>query len=218
MNNFFTCFFKLTLIAVALNALALSDAEIKVELQNRRTWEFKSAGVRFNNEFSGARLNDVEQTGDHEFKLVINPENRPINRSPWYAFQVASAEKQTITIRFVFTYPGTASLPKLSHDGLTWTRLDTNAWSLAGTNRVARFVVGPRPLWVFAHEPFGLKPMAAWIDAKARLPFAREKIIGESIEKRAIRQLTFAETTNANYVFIIGRQHPPEITGTVGLM
>lgn len=134
------------LLALALNSLAIHAAEIKVELQPRRTWKFKSSGVRFNNEFSGARLNNVEQTGDTEFKLTINPENRPINRSPWYAFQVTSAEKQTITLRFGLTYPGTTSLPKLSHDGLTWTRLDTNAWSLAGTNRVARLVVGPRPL------------------------------------------------------------------------
>lgn len=63
-----------------------------------------------------------------------------------------------------------------------------------------------------------MKPLAAWIDAKARLPFAREKTIGESIEKRPIRQLILGETTNANFVFIIGRQHPPEITGTIGLM
>ncbi|MBI3882549.1 MAG: hypothetical protein HY301_21115 [Verrucomicrobia bacterium] len=37
------------LLALVLNALSLCAAEIKVELQPRRTWEFKSAAVRFNN-------------------------------------------------------------------------------------------------------------------------------------------------------------------------
>ena len=196
----------------------VTSAEIKVELQTKRTWEFKSVGVRFNNEFSGARLNGVEQADLREFTVTINPENRPINRSPWYAFQIASAEKQTISVRFVLTYPGVTALPKLSHDGVTWTPLKTNAWSLDGTNRVAKLEVGPQPLWVFAHEPIGLQAFGAWMDAKSKLPFAKGKTIGESIEKRALRQLSFSETTNANYVFIIGRQHPPEITGTVGLI
>ncbi|MBI3882548.1 MAG: peptidase M14 [Verrucomicrobia bacterium] len=121
-------------------------------------------------------------------------------------------------MKFQLTYPGLTALPKLSHDGVKWTPLRSNAWSLAGSNRVAQLEVGPQPLWVFAHEPVGLKPLGEWMDAKAKLPFAKEKTIGESIEKRPLRQLTFGETTNANFVFLIGRQHPPEITGTVGLM
>lgn len=207
-------------LLLVLGALSfpVTGAEVKVELQTKRTWEFKSAGVRFNNEFSGARLNGVEQTGDREFTITINPENRPVNRSPWYAFQVASAEKQTISVRFLLTYPGVAALPKLSHDGTMWTRLATNAWTRSGTNRLAKLEVGPQPLWVFAHEPIGLRPLGEWMDAKAALPFAKEKIVGESIEHRPLRQLSFSETTNANFIFIIGRQHPPEITGTVGLM
>jgi hypothetical protein len=208
----------LTLAFLLPLVLGAPAAEVKVELQPRRTWEFKSAGVQFNNEFSGARLNGVEQTGENEFLLTINPENRPINRSPWYAFQVSAAEKKTVSLTFHLSYPGAAALPKLSHDGLAWTKLDTNHWALNGTNRVAKLTVTPKPLWVFAHEPIGLKPLGAWMDAKVKLPFAREKIIGESIEHRPLRQLTFGETTNVNYVFIIGRQHPPEITGTVGLM
>ena len=208
----------LATIALVSGALVLQAAEIKVELQPRRTWEFKSAGVRFNNEFSNARLNGVEQTGDHDFTVTINPENRPINTSPWYAFQIVAAEKQTINVRFHLTCRGVTAIPKLSHDGENWTRLGTNAWSLSGTNRVAKLEVGPKPLWVFAHEPIGLKPLGEWMDAKAKLPFAKEKTIGESIEKRPLRELIFGETTNANYVFIIGRQHPPEVTGTVGLM
>jgi|GEM_PF-1132624 len=64
----------------------------------------------------------------------------------------------------------------------------------------------------------GIREMNAWMDAKAKLPFARESVIGESIEHRPLRQLVFAETDQPNYVFILSRQHPPEITGSLALM
>jgi len=50
------------------------------------------------------------------------------------------------------------------------------------------------------------------------LPFARSRVIGKSIEGRPIRELILGQTTNANYVFVLGRQHPPEVIGSIGLM
>ena len=69
------------LFALCVLAQPVTSAEIKVELQTKRTWEFKSVGVRFNNEFSGARLNGVEQADLREFTVTINPENRQIGRA-----------------------------------------------------------------------------------------------------------------------------------------
>src|SRR5262249_7158982 len=82
----------------------------------------------------------------------------------------------------------------------------------------ARIEVGPDGLWVAAQEMIGVAELGAWTDAKAKLPFARERVIGESLEHRPLRQLTFAETQQPNYVFIISRQHPPEVSGTLALM
>ena len=199
---------------------ALVAAEPKVEFQPKRTWAFKEAGVKFNNEFSGARLNDCQQTVPTEFKLVISPENKPINPSPWYAFKVTAAVSTTITVQITVTYTGSVLRPRLSRDGTHWTMLDPASFSSKPKTREAKakLQVGPAPLWVAAQEMIGLKQLGAWTDEKARLPFARESVIGKSIEHRPIRQIVFHDKAAPNYVFIIGRQHPPEVTGSIALM
>lgn len=194
------------------------DSEIKVPLQERKTWDF--GDVHFSNDFSEARLNRCEQITENEFKVVISPENEPINKSPWYAFKVWSAHKRRISVRFVYTYATHRSRPWISKDGERWDRLDSKNHQLdkdlgEGT---AQLDIGPKPLWVAAQEMIGIQQIESWTDAKCALPFARATVVGKSIEGRPLRQFVLSETTNANYVFVIGRQHPPEVTGTIGLL
>ncbi len=197
-----------------------APGRIEVELQNRRTWDFPDAGVHFSSQFSGARLNGCEQAGENEFRAVISPENQPINESPWYSFQVWSDRRKSITVRFVYTYAQPRTRPWLSRDGVRWELIEDSDYAVERSSRtaVARLDVGPRRLWVAAQEMIGLKQLGAWMEGKAGLRFARESVIGHSIEGRPIRQLVLSQTTNLNYVFVIGRQHPPEVTGTLGLM
>lgn len=190
----------------------------KAELQTRRTWNF--GDVHFSNEFSGARLNSCEQISENEFKVIISPENEPINRSPWYAFKVWSETKRKISVRFLYTYGSHRTRPWLSRDGEKWERLAERDHAV---NRdlgegTAKLTIGPKPLWVAAQEMIGLKQLEAWTDAKCALPFAKSSVVGRSIEGRPLRQFVLSETTNLNYVFVIGRQHPPEVTGTIGMM
>jgi dipeptidyl-peptidase-4 len=195
-------------------------------LQARRSWSFAEDGVAFSNEFSGARLNECERLGPREYRLTISPENAPINPSPWYAFKITSAQAQKIKLRFIVTAEGGILRPRLSKDGKTWTLLDNAAFAptpkadqaTVPERAVAMLDVGPDVLWVAAQEMIGLAELGAWMDAKTKLPFARESVIGESIERRPLRQITFAETEQPNYVFVISRQHPPEVTGTLALM
>ncbi|MFN3408186.1 MAG: M14 family metallopeptidase [Limisphaerales bacterium] len=204
-----------------LSALGLATASpITSELQVRRTWHFAEGDVWFSNEFSGARLNECVPLGPDDFSLLIAPENRPINQSPWYAFQVWSPRARTIRVHVTPTYEGRIRLGYLSDDGVNWRPLERKFYSSDPVTRVAtmELKVGPQPLWVAAQEMIGVRELEAWTDAKARLRFAREGVIARSLEGRPIRQVTFGETTNANYVFIIARQHPPEVTGTLGML
>lgn len=211
---------------ITVCALQVHADAPKIAFQTKRTWKFADDGVTFSNEFSEARLNECERIGPLEYRLTISPENAPINPSPWYAFKVTSAKTQTLKLRFMLTAKGSVLRPRLSKDGKTWTLIDTVAFEATPKSRealvperaVASIEVGPQILWVAAQEMIGLAELGAWMDAKAKLPSAREAVIGESIEHRPLRQLTFTETDRPNYVFIISRQHPPEITGTLALM
>ena len=198
----------------------------KVSLQTPRSWNFAEDGVTFSNQFPEARLNACERIGPLEYRLTIEPENAPINPSPWYAFKVTSARTQPLKLKFVVTAKGSVLRPRISRDGKTWTLLAAADFlptpktreALVPERAIATIETGPETLWVAAQEMIGVAELNAWTDARAKLPFARESVIGESIEHRPLRQLTFAETERPNYVFIISRQHPPEITGTLALM
>jgi hypothetical protein len=208
----------LALCLVGTGANATADDATKVARQTRQTWHF--GDVHFSNDFSGARLNGCEQIGANEFKVIISPENEPINKSPWYAFQVWAGTKRKISVRFVYTYGAHRTRPWLSKDGEKWQRIADRVHAVHQDSGegTAQFAVGPKPLWIAAQEMIGLKQLGAWTEAKCALPFAESKVIGHSIEGRPLQQLVLSETTNANYVFVIGRQHPPEVTGTIGLM
>ncbi|QUE49316.1 hypothetical protein KBB96_10575 [Luteolibacter ambystomatis] len=186
----------------------------------RRIWEFEDAGVSFNDDFSQGRLNGCEQAGTDEFKLTLSPENEPINPSPWYAFKVTSATARTLKLHFVLTAEGSVLRPRLSTDGKTWTELPKEGFVSKRDTREAWATIqaGPRPLWVAAQELLGIADLEQWMDRKARLPFAKEEPVGKSIEGRTLRSLTFGEGDAKNLVFVIGRQHPPEVTGSMALM
>lgn len=211
------CFLVACVLAAGgpFSPASTTAAAIQASLQIKRTWHFAETGVHFNNEFSGARLNGCEQLGATEFLAVISPENTPINTSPWYAFKVWADGQRNINIRFTNTYTWHRGRPWLSSDGKTWKRISEADYHRDDTltnTAVARLRIGKRPVWVASQEMIGLKELGAWTDKQSRLPFARSSVIGSSVEDRPIRQVVLTETTNANYVFVIGRQHPPEVT------
>ncbi|MFN7141075.1 MAG: M14 family metallopeptidase [Limisphaerales bacterium] len=207
-------------IVVLLTLLQSAHAEIKVDLQQKRTWDFKEAGVRFNNEFSGARLNDCTQVGSNAFRILIQPENAPINNSPWFAFQVVSRERKTITVTLAYEKGNHRYHPKISHDGANWTMFGANAYrrDREKNEGVLTFEVGTQPVWIAAQEMVGIKELTLWMERMSRRKFVEKSLVGKSMEGRAIEQLQIGNATSTNFVFIIGRQHPPEVTGSLGLM
>ena len=211
----------ITFITLGDNA-AWSEAPFKVPLQTRKEWNFEKEGVQFSNNFSGARLNNCTHLQDNIYVATISPENSPINRSPWYAFKISSSKKQTIEVRFLLTYPGVTSRPKISIDGKEWKALEKDKWTAANpekkTPASALIEVGPEALWIFAHPPISLNDLDSWSNNLAKSPSTKITSIGKSLEGRPIKQLTLGNPDATNFVFILGRQHPPEVTGSVGLM
>ena len=64
----------------------------------------------------------------------------------------------------------------------------------------------------------GVEQLSAWTDQLAARPFAKQSEIGKSIAGQPIRMVELDEGAPPNYVIVIGRQHPPEVAGSVGLM
>ena len=213
------------LLAIAVGFLwtgCLPEANCadKIEPQAKKVYRFEQPGVSFSNGFSGARLNDCVQLESNRFRAVIRPENTPINNSAWYAFKVTSDQEQTITVQLTYENGTHRYRPKVSHDGARWKPLDPDAYETAPKKKevTLQLKVGPDPLWVAGQEMIGVRELNEWIDRLAKLPFAKKSILGPSVEGRPIYKLELTEAAEPENVMIVGRQHPPEVTGSIGLM
>lgn len=189
------------------------------QMQVHRSWQFPADGVTFSNRLEGARLNGVRRISADHYQVTIAPETLPINPSPWYGFSMASAHEQQLCVEFQYQHGKPRYWPKLSSDGVNWRRADPREFGeSADGNKQLCAMVGPAPLRVFAQRPVGLEDFRQWESRlRARLP-VHEQVIGHSVQGRPLHMLTFGNPRAKRAVLVIGRQHPPETTGSEALM
>jgi len=196
---------------------------IKVAVTPGRTWTFGPDQVTFDTNFPRARLNECEQLPNGEFSLLIQPENKPINHSPWFAFKVSAAKKREIVLVLRAEDGSIRYRPKVSADGRHWINLPAESFQLSQRPQAGQGIVtlevGPEPTWVAAQELVSGEELEAWSRTLERLPFVTRSEIGRSIENRPLYKLEVgAVSAPSPHVVIIGRQHPPEVTGSLALM
>ena len=174
--------------------------------------------VVFDLSFSSARLNSCKQTGDAVFSVTTAPENVPINPSPWYAFKLYSETPQDITVYLHYPVSDHRYLPKISNDGVNWQPVAEQDMQLLFDDKAIklRLRAGPEALWVAGQEIVDNRFYDEFTSELATLDFLDRQILGLSAEGRPI--YTLVTTTPAErYIVMIGRQHPPEITGALAM-
>jgi cytosolic carboxypeptidase protein 6 len=185
-----------------------------LDYQVKRT--FRLDGLSASNHFAGARLNGFERIGEGHYRALIEPENTPINNSPWYAFQLWAETPQEIRLTLAYAEPGSHRYyPKLSRDGQSWTPLDSSRFSRDTTTGTAtmRLALTPEPLYVAGQELISAATAYAWEDSLASLPGVRKARAGYSTLGRPIHALHFGAAPGAPTVVLLGRQHPAEVPG-----
>lgn len=198
-------------------ATITTDKEISP--QYYRTISFTGTGVFASNEFEGARLNDLYQVNDSTYTAVILPENAPINNSPWYSFKIWANKKQAINLNLTYKDGTHRYKPKISYDGVNWQQYDTINVMVDTTNNMAtlKLNLSEDTLWISAQELVTSKTYKEWLDALSQFDFVDNTIAGKSSLGKPIYKMTIKENENNSYLFIIGRNHPPEVTGYFGL-
>lgn len=190
----------------------------EINLQHRRTIGVREAGVWVTNEYGGARLSDFYRVSDTLFRAVIQPENRPINNSPWYAFKAWSDIEKQVWIELTYEGGEHRYYPDLSHDGRSWSPIDSSAYrpdTVAGTARL-RLNLSPDTLWVSAQEVIGENIYRWWASNLSEYPFVRRDTVGYSHQGRPIEKMAITQVNDGHkrgVVIITSRLHPPEITG-----
>lgn len=229
MRQFFTLFLFLLFLQAVQAQLpgkfqgqgpikAVSTESRPVQRQWKGVFTFPRGDVQFSNQFPGARLNGLTRENDSVYSILITSENTPVNGSPWYAFKVWS--KRTRTINIKLTYQQGASHrynPKVSKNGRDWSAVNGERVKRADDSlSIAyqfRIVVSRDTTWVAAQELYTSADVYKWAATLGRKMSWPLSTIGETHWGKPVMLLKAGNLQSMNRVLIIGRQHPPEVTG-----
>jgi hypothetical protein len=195
-----------------------------VQKQWKGTFTEPDSHVYFSNNFAGGRLNGLARINDTTYTALITSENTPINNSAWYAFKVWANSYKQIIIKLTYQQGAKHRYsPKISNDGIHWRLNDT-------VNNKTEFVVdslpdeyqfklkiGPDTTWVAAQELFTSKEADTWIAHLQKDPSITQSTFGNSTLGQPLKVLKIGNPKSKNRILIIGRQHPPEVTGQYAL-
>ncbi|MBB4079800.1 hypothetical protein GGR28_002427 [Lewinella aquimaris] len=190
--------------------------------QVKRSYAFDDGSLTFDNQFDGARLNKLERLNDSTFVATIQPENAPINPSPWYAMRIVSDRNRELTVRLAYP-PETRHryFPKVSRDRDAWMPVDSSrlTYNTDSTGLSVRLTVAAGETFLAGQEIVSSRDVMGWLST-FRQSYVRIDEAGKSHLGRAIPVMRLsAENRYAKRPMIVlfSRQHPPEVTGYLAL-
>ena len=191
----------------------------QIEYQEKKTYQIDD--IFISNEFSGARLNNAYYGGKDTIITVIKPENAPINKSAWFSFQIWSETSKRVTIKLTYQDGEHRYIPKISRNGFIWNNAPKSNFHRDKENKKFAWLIvdiGEKPTWISAQELMTSEEIFNWMDKWAdKKDFVSTKKIGESRLEAPMRLMEIKETNEKNMLLLIGRQHPPEITGQIAM-
>ncbi|NGF56149.1 hypothetical protein G5B00_06445 [Parapedobacter sp. SGR-10] len=203
--------------AVQTQSVPVDSSLIRVTFQERREYSFDNGKIGFSNKFSSARYNGVSQLNDSTFVVTVEPENTPINRSPWYAFKVWSQEVRDIYIQLFYPTTRHRYMPKLSHDGQHWDTVNMVSLDEKKKNATFKVSISTDTLTVAGQEIMTVAETNSWLDHLTESADAEKDLVGYSLLNRPIFAVNTKGSDGKKMIVIIGGQHPPESTGHLAL-
>lgn len=179
-----------------------------------------SGDVQLIADFEGARAGDCQRTGDSSFSIMVSPEARPINPSPWYAFEIAAERQTKVTVNVIYSDSRHRYIPKLRAQSGAWRPLPLGSVIEAenGTSAEFNFTVLPGRTRIAAQELIRPAERLAWVADFAERSGLEAKELGRSPNGRPILALEAGTArAGAPLIVILGGQHPPEVPGVLGL-
>ena len=181
----------------------------------------QTQAFRVDADFAAANMTSCKVLADDAIEILLQPETTPINASPWYAVRLTPNRSGEVRLILQYEEHPHRYKPKVSRDGTAWTvvpndRVDVKA---AGYRVTLDLELGDQPLFVSAQELFTNQAHDAWSRNQAEKAFVAMSEIGASIEGRPISMLrTEASVEAPKTVMLVGRQHPPEVTGALAMV
>ena len=205
---------------IAPSAVAFDAEHFRSGAESSTRFVSEDHSVCIRNDFDGGCLDQCVEIGTDQFDLMIKPERQPINDSAWYAFQISATKPKTVQLRLHYVGGTHRYRPLTSYDKKTWRPLGERFIKVhpRKTEAVITLAIGPRPLWVSAQELITSDVVSEWSESLAKKRFVTVSEIGRSVQGRPIHKLEITESDSPSYIFIMARQHPPEVSGAIGMM
>ncbi len=192
----------------------------KIVDQKRRIIGAGNPKVWISNEFEGARAIDFYQVSNDTFEVVIEPENYPINNSPWYAFYIWGDEARPIHLQIAYKEGRHRYLPKIHRNmgGLTTSHIIENA-TFDSSNGTASFnlFLEKDAQRISAHLLEGIRFSDLINEVENfKMRSIHVDTVGYSNQDRPIIELTVDDSSsiqNKGILALLSRQHPPEVAG-----
>lgn len=171
-----------------------------------------SAMIAF--DFEGASTAACAINGERDFSVLVTPEHAlPINPSPWYAFRYESSGDAPVSVTLRYLGGEHRYAPK---------------WSAGGQSRDLAVMVSDDRTAATLHLPPGAGRISAqelifpadhhadlvrWSSATKTAILT----LGRSHDGRPIEALRLGRADAPRLVVLLGRQHPPEVTGALAM-
>ena len=203
----------LTLLGLSLGPLALANAGLPRA-------ECETSLFKLRSDFPGAGIATCAVVDERTLQLDVQPEDGGrINPSPWYGFHVRALSSAAGELRVQLRY-GTRQhryLPKVSVDGHIWRRLPETQVAIADDDATLRLRPDERGFYLSAQENLNIDDYEAWQAMVAAHTGMTWRQIGTSLAERPIRALQ-TNPNAANVILLLGRQHPPEVSGALAFL
>ena len=173
--------------------------------------------IEFN--FPGAGSLSCEVIKSDYIKIYINPEiDDSINPSPWFAIR-KSEHSKSIKLELDYKNYKHRYYPKLSKDKKKWTKIDEIFISKKEDGKIViiDFLPSNQKEYVASQELITDFWYDEWYNELESSGIVKREIIGFSVLRNPIHMFFAEKNINNPYILILGRQHPPEVTGALAM-
>jgi hypothetical protein len=183
-------------------------------IQNDNAITCNTGKVRLTSDFATGRMDECTLVAENEYLITLIPENTPINSSPWYAFKIEADQSTDITITLKLRNDKHRYPPKISLDGKKW---QLQKYKLKGDRLIMKLTASTQPIIIAAQEIIDNQYYVDWAKQLTANSKVTHSVLGSSTQGRPIYKIEHRNVKAKEWLVILGRQHPPEITGALAL-
>lgn len=186
-----------------------SPSTLKPSLSGCQT---KQGSVRF--DFEGASRSTCYVEDERTLSILVTPEHLPpINPSPWYAFRYSTVKGGKLTVNVRYVGARHRYVPKWRGSGdpagfSVTVAKDNEAVSI--TLPPGEGVISGQPLITSAHYD-------KLIGQLVKSGRGSRVVLGHSHDGRPIKAVRLGNINASRLVVLLGRQHPPEVSGATAM-